>query len=288
MQEVLELQQQHQGTVHHVEVVKQRLQNAERRQRQMLSFLAKLFQNPAFLARLKEKKDQEDAGSSRMRKKFIKHQQSEPSSERQIVKYITNWSNLAMSSPALDSSKFSVALSPDKFMQGTVGMDLGSEQIPFQVKDIPSEELTVPDELVLTQGSIETLDQFGEGLSSFGREDPHSKGKKVASPQQETYLDYFISFPEDLVEKKTTPEFPSVGTESIAKLDDGWSIGFNASLGMSNSSEELWSNLENYNLPELGTTSGFPDNWYLGPEQAAEGSGCADESTLDEPDSQAG
>ena len=56
MQEVVDLQQQQRRTVHHAGEVNQRLESAEQRQKQMVSFLAKLFQNPAFLARLRDKK----------------------------------------------------------------------------------------------------------------------------------------------------------------------------------------------------------------------------------------
>ncbi|XP_050115549.1 heat stress transcription factor A-3-like isoform X3 [Malus sylvestris] len=67
MQELVELQQQHRGTVNHMKVVNQRLQSAEQRQKQMFSFLAKMLQNPAFIARLQIK----------TRRKFVKHQQHE-------------------------------------------------------------------------------------------------------------------------------------------------------------------------------------------------------------------
>ncbi|XP_017191546.1 heat stress transcription factor A-3 isoform X3 [Malus domestica] len=67
MQELVELQQQHWGTVNHMKVVNQRLQSAEQRQKQMFSFLAKMLQNPAFIARLQIK----------TRRKFVKHQQHE-------------------------------------------------------------------------------------------------------------------------------------------------------------------------------------------------------------------
>ncbi|CAK8571420.1 unnamed protein product [Lathyrus sativus] len=77
MQEVVDLQQQQRKTARHAGNVNQRLQSAEQRQKQMVSFLAKLFQNPDFLARLKQKKEQKDIESPRVRRKFVKQHQNE-------------------------------------------------------------------------------------------------------------------------------------------------------------------------------------------------------------------
>nr|GLL46377.1 heat stress transcription factor A-3 isoform X3 [Ipomoea trifida] len=90
MQEVIELQQQQRGTVQHMEAVNEKLQAAEQRQKQMVSFLAKVFQNPKVLARLQERRTLADSPERTM-KKFVKHQphnHPEPSMEEgQIVKY---------------------------------------------------------------------------------------------------------------------------------------------------------------------------------------------------------
>ncbi|CAN0926305.1 Heat stress transcription factor A-3 [Linum grandiflorum] len=82
MQEVVELQRQQRGSVQHMETVNKRIQDAEQRQKQMLSFLAKLFRNRAFLDRLKQSKEQRTLG--RMRKKFIRHNQPESSAQGHV------------------------------------------------------------------------------------------------------------------------------------------------------------------------------------------------------------
>ncbi|XP_019179575.1 PREDICTED: heat stress transcription factor A-3 isoform X1 [Ipomoea nil] len=105
MQEVIELQQQQRGTVQHMEAVNEKLQAAEQRQKQMVSFLAKVFQNPKVLARLQEQRT--IAASARtMKKKFVKHQphnNPEPSMEEgQIVKYkpqVVEETNMSTSMP---------------------------------------------------------------------------------------------------------------------------------------------------------------------------------------------
>ncbi|KFK24845.1 hypothetical protein AALP_AA8G032000 [Arabis alpina] len=101
MEEMVELQQQHRGTARHVDTVNQRLIAAEKRQKQMLSFLAKLFQNPSFLGRLKNLKgggEREALGSEKARRKFIKHKQPQDSpTGGNIVKYeADDWERLLM------------------------------------------------------------------------------------------------------------------------------------------------------------------------------------------------
>lgn len=97
MEEMVELQQQNRGTARHVDTVNQRLKAAEQRQKQMLSFLAKLFQNPGFLDRLKNLKGEGGGGAlgfGKARKKFIKHSPT----EGEIVKYeADDWERLLMS-----------------------------------------------------------------------------------------------------------------------------------------------------------------------------------------------
>ncbi|KAL6496308.1 Heat Stress Transcription Factor [Orobanche gracilis] len=72
MQEVIELQHQQRGTIQHVEIVNQKLRMAEKRQKQMVLFLGKIFHNPAFLAGLKQKKEQKSVTSAKTIRKFVK------------------------------------------------------------------------------------------------------------------------------------------------------------------------------------------------------------------------
>ncbi|KAL5809715.1 hypothetical protein ACOSQ3_030406 [Xanthoceras sorbifolium] len=283
MQEIVELQQQHRGTASHVEVVNQRIQAAEQRQKQMVSFLAKLLQNPAFLARLQQKKEQGDAGSSRMRRKFVKHQPHElgkldSSVDGKIVKYEPDWRNLV--TPFLDPDLNPVPFeqSPDYLFESLMGT--GS-----------SAQLAVSDELAMAQGFIKPPEQVGEGTSSLGGH-PLFKEKNVTSSQQEFSPQSFISFPEDLMKESNIPAVSSPGIESIAKQDDIWNMGFDAGAGMSSSSHELLGNPASSDMLELGMSGALSDIWDISSLQAAGGSGFdmwpADEPTLDEPESQAG
>ncbi|KAF9680166.1 hypothetical protein SADUNF_Sadunf06G0092800 [Salix dunnii] len=293
MQEVIELQQQQSGTVHRVQSVNQRLQAAEQRQKQMVSFLAKLFQNPAFLARLKKKKEQGEIGSSKMRRKFIKHQQhqhdlSESSTEKKIMRYMHDWGNITLSSVAPDTSPVSTDQSPENVSEG---MGLGSEAMPF-LEIVAPDEFAISNELGVGQGFIKTPEQVGEGQCSMQFEDPNLKGKLVMNPQNEAGLEYFLSFPEDLGMEKSFPELSSPGMERIVKQDDVWSLAFNTSAGMSSSRNVSWDNLFNYDVPELGSKGGFLDFWDVDPGQAggdlSMDKWMGDENPVDESDSQAG
>ncbi|XP_062004881.1 heat stress transcription factor A-3 [Rosa rugosa] len=277
MQEVVDLQQQQRGTVHHMKEVNERLQSAEQRQQQMVSFLAKVLQNPAFLARLQRKKEQKGIGSSSGQRKFVKAREREPGRsdsyvEGQIVKYEPAWRNHTMSSAVPYVNPVPIENSPDHGM-------------PFQFENIAFDGLMVSDELEVTP------EQEGEGASSMVIEDPLSKGKSVVTQQQEVNPEPYISFQEDLMKERSTFEelsFP--GIESMVKPDDVWSMGFDASAGMSSSSSGFWSNPINCDMPEMGIPDGLFDIWDIGALQAAGGSGIdkwpADESAFDERASQ--
>lgn len=266
MQEVVELQQQQRGTGQHVEAVNEKLQAAEQRQKQMVSFLAKLFQNPEFLARLPGKKDITALTSPRTMRKFLKHQQNEPlklksSMEAQFENYIPDLT-LVPSSKEI----------PNFLFQDMVGnLDLGAESMPSQSESIAPEPTT-------------------EWPSGLGPEDPLFKGKSVVVPQEAIPPEYFASFPEDLGKEKNMAEFFSPGIEGMEKQEDIWSMGFEGGVGVSSSSDELWANIGNYDMPELGVTSSLSDLWDLGFPQAGGSSGVeklpGDESQFDKPDQQ--
>ncbi|KAK4348408.1 hypothetical protein RND71_031163 [Anisodus tanguticus] len=164
MQEVVELQQQQRETIQQMEAVNEKFQAAEQRQKQMVSFLAKVFQNPTFLTRLQQMKEQGKITSPRTMRKFVKHQPHDPdrdesSMEGQIVKY-----------------------RPDFQETG-----LGAEAMPFKAGTFASEGPTMAHEL------LESPDRVIEKASDFSPKDTHFEGKNVASPQLEVMPEYFAS-----------------------------------------------------------------------------------------------
>ncbi|KAL6138421.1 hypothetical protein ACLB2K_063704 [Fragaria x ananassa] len=282
MQEVVDLQQQQRGTAHQMKTVNERLLSAEQRQKQMVSFLAKMLQNPAFAARLQQKREQKVIGSPTGQRKFVKaceHEvgKSDPYVEGQIVKYQPAWRIHTMSSAVPDVNAVPTENLPDHGM-------------PFQFENVALDGLINSDELEVTQGFIKTPKQEGEGASSIVIEDPLLKGKSVVT-QLEVNPEPCISFQDDLMKEKPFEELSFPGIESMVK-QDVWSMGFDASAGMSSCSSGFWGNPINYDVPEMGTLDGLFDIWDIGALQAAGGSGIdkwpADESAFNERASQDG
>lgn len=264
MQEVVELQHQQRDTFQHMQMVNEKLQTAEKRQKQMVSFLGKIFQNPAFLARLQKTREQKRITSPRTTRKFVKHQAHEPgtsdsSPKGQIVKYQHEVGTYALPSDPLKAKQL-----PGLPLQD-MGHDpvFGTENMPFQVKDISRNELAMVHEFLGTPEQAEAVPTLGTII------DPLCKGKGAVDPPSQSAPEYFISFPDDLVKEKSSREFSISGAESMASDEGIWSMGFEAGAGMS-SCTELWGNISNYEVPELG---GLSDIWDIGSLRPAGGSG---------------
>ncbi|CAI0408094.1 unnamed protein product, partial [Linum tenue] len=183
MQEVVELQQQQRGSIEHMETVNKRIHVAEQRQKQMLSFLAKLFQNPGFLDRLKESKEgcqRGSIGGGSKRKKFLRQSQGEEE------------------------------LSPDYVLQNMAEGGADREGSPFVLDSFVSTN----DLAVAGQEFITPTEEI---------EEPFYKGKNVVmDPQPELGPEDFISYPDDLgmqQEDFTLPAVSSPGFESIVKQE---------------------------------------------------------------------
>lgn len=73
LEEVARLKQEHRQTIEHMSTLNHRLESAEDRQRQMVSFLAKLLQNPSFVRQLKLHREKKEIDSTRVKRKFLKH-----------------------------------------------------------------------------------------------------------------------------------------------------------------------------------------------------------------------
>lgn len=167
MQEVVELQQQQKGTAQQVTTVNRRLQSAEQRQKQMISFLAKLLRNPEFLFRLQKKKEQKDIDSPRTKRKFVKQHKHEadgftPPMEGQIVKYQSDWESLARSSTALDLNP-GLPEGPFAYLLEGVFGELGSipESMPnFQFKNVSSSDVIASKELAFHHGIVKPTEEL--------------------------------------------------------------------------------------------------------------------------------
>ncbi|KAI3512180.1 hypothetical protein L1887_19426 [Cichorium endivia] len=78
MQEIIDLQHENRETHQYMESINEKLKAAEHKQKQMISFLAKVIKNPTFVSSIQEKKvHQLHIASPRTTRKFVKHQPHE-------------------------------------------------------------------------------------------------------------------------------------------------------------------------------------------------------------------
>ncbi|KAL2345180.1 hypothetical protein Fmac_006465 [Flemingia macrophylla] len=243
MQEVVELQQQQRTTLQRARHVNERLQSAELIQKQMVSFLAKFFENPTFLTRIQLEKEQRDMGSSEVRR-FVKQHQGQTGisdfmNKGQIVRYQPDWRNVTISSEMPEMYPDSLEESPN-FLSQALAKEL-SEGV----------ENLISDEMVIAHAD----DTIGLNSSSFGLEDTLFKGKNVMSSNQQVLADGFVSFPYYLTNEAGFPEFSPIGTE------DKWNTSFNISGAPSSSGSEPWGNPMNCEVPEFGVLSDMSDKW---------------------------
>ncbi|XP_014511066.1 heat stress transcription factor A-3 [Vigna radiata var. radiata] len=288
MEEVVDLQQEQRRTANRAGEVNQRLQSAEQRQKKMVSFLAKLIQNPAFLARLRQKKEQREIDSPRVVRKFVKQHQHETGTaetlqEGQIVRYQPDWTNIGMSSESPKLSPVSIEQSPHYLSQGLAGEMIGGAQdLTVQIQNIVTDDLASVHRITSPQ---ETM--IGEGSS----EDLLFKGKSVMSPSLELPPDYFTSFPEVLTQEKGFQDFSALGAEDIIKLEDIWDSGLNLSGAGSSCGNELWGNPMNYeHVQEFGITSDMSESdiWDIGSGSLGIDKWPGDEPSVGELDDQSG
>ncbi|XP_027349202.1 heat stress transcription factor A-1b-like [Abrus precatorius] len=267
MQEVVELQQQQLTMLQRARQVNQRLQSAEQIQKQTVSFLAKLFENPSFSTHLKHEKEQRDMGSHRVKRKFVKQHQdqteiSDSLNEGKIVRYQPDWKNITISSEMPDIYSVSTEQSPNYLSQ--VLAKEGKENL-------------IPGELAVVHEVMPTVEII-EGSSNFGLEGTLFKGKNVMSLSQQILAEDFVSFPEALTKEAKVPEFSPLGTESIMKLEDIWNTNFNVSGALSSSGSEPWENPIHHEVLEFGVISGMSEMWDIG-SLRAKGTFLTDGST---------
>ncbi|XP_071742464.1 uncharacterized protein [Rutidosis leptorrhynchoides] len=87
MQEVIDLQNEHHETHQYMESINEKLKEAERKQKQMISFLGQVLQNQTFSSSIREKKEGmlHVSSSSRATNMFIEHQPLEQNPDLEFV-----------------------------------------------------------------------------------------------------------------------------------------------------------------------------------------------------------
>ncbi|KAG8376668.1 hypothetical protein BUALT_Bualt09G0087700 [Buddleja alternifolia] len=279
MQELVELQHYQRGTLQHVEIVNEKVEAAEKRQKQMVSFLAKMFKNPSVLAHHGKEREQKSISSHKSIRKFVKHcphekDTSSPSPKGQIVEYEPEPSNFT-------TMPFSISDSDQAYQDMGNNPFFGAENVPFRVEDteMVNELNSTPEraEELVMETSIPQFSILGTESMATEDDDVWSMGMSNSTTGLYGNLckydmaNELIGTPEgaeESVMETNIPQFSILGTESMAtEEDDVWSMG------MSNSTTGLYGNLCKYDVADLGAGSGLPDIWDIGLLQPAGSSG---------------
>ncbi|XP_074587409.1 uncharacterized protein LOC141843253 [Curcuma longa] len=224
LQEIVSLQQENRTTLQLMDSLNQRMQSAEMKQKQMVSFLAKVFRNPKFLDRLRQQKEQSSITSSRVRRKFLKHTLSSSNSSAgdSIGSMDSGVSNRhsaadASSSHTLEGTEQLVNKEiPDNILSDLIeklGLQVNEKTFTEGLDQIQSNALPP---LFLDANTVSLVEKNpdSQGLSSESRMPDAKclafKGKSVTSSSSDTASgasDYLISFPsEDPLEDKMTAD----------------------------------------------------------------------------------
>ncbi|EAY86104.1 hypothetical protein OsI_07474 [Oryza sativa Indica Group] len=191
LQEVTRLKQEHLQTIEQMSTLNQRLESAEDRQKQMVSFLAKLLQNPTFLRQLKMHRQQKEIDSTRVKRKFLKHVPHGNIDSGESSSLHTGESNLDFCPTSLDlPATHSDILDLQNFL-----LEDGDLNLAMLPENIGLDGIEAPDDIgALVQG-FDTQEELelGSGVelleippaSGPRGQDPtigRSKGKNVLSP----------------------------------------------------------------------------------------------------------
>ncbi|XP_068663486.1 heat stress transcription factor A-3-like [Aristolochia californica] len=245
MQEVIELQEEHMKTLHEVGTMTERLETAEQKQKQMVSFLAKVLQNPVFISYLQAQSERKNI-ASRVKRKFVKQQQvtqstSDQSKEGQIVRYKTSWSG---------------SIGPMGEMQD-IETETGEQDSGYLLQDLVG-RLKLGTQGQMGEVSSEVMPYLGETVGQIG-----AGSSSSVDPSSSSGREYFFYFPEDLSPVKMPSPMFSPAAENLVKPEETWGMGLETGSSQPSSSQDVWGNPFSYEFEE--------PLWNLGSQRVDEG-----------------
>ncbi|XP_020680891.2 heat stress transcription factor A-3 [Dendrobium catenatum] len=242
MQEVVKMKQEHLVTVKQMDKMDCRLQSAELRQKQMLSFSIKVLRNPVFLLQLKQKSNLKEIASSKRSVEQGQVSYVNNSTTQQIVKYGQNLCD--------PGSTFAFQ-----------GLESSSEiQLADQLLQDMSGKLDL-DVNVLDESSNKPL----ETLEPSFNPNASSKGKNIMISKEDSSLgsaDLHISSPQEFSSKLMVMEPTSPLNESIIEQD----LQINTFNGKNAGEIQggMWDNLVCTNPVVPGDEIGLSEMWDFG------------------------
>lgn len=270
MQDVFQLQQEHLATIRQVDSLNQRMQSAERRQKQMVTFLARVFQNPEFLAQIRKQKAQREIVSARAKRKFLKQHScsSEPvkSLEQKIVDYGQCSVDVGGSSSQLGIQAGVHKPLEDNFLEDMVeklGLDPSTKEVLLAASEHDGLEMAPlpPASDACTQEvSLQTDDSFAvtEYYVSFPEDISPEKtlSETIFPPGEDTTM----PFPEFIAQEKVLPDAATSATDITMGDMEAWSTGLEIGGSSFSSGLDLWADLDQ-NVPELEGAAGYSELW---------------------------
>ncbi|KAK1276653.1 Heat stress transcription factor A-3 [Acorus gramineus] len=233
MEELIKLNKEHLESVQLVDSLNRRMQSAERRQKQTVTFMAKLLQNTAFLSHLRQQKGQWEIAPPQPKRRFSKHKQVErgdsiASLEGKLVKYDVETSD-------------SIASLEGKIVKYDVETSDSSTSLVLSEVESDMSELELA---VQTQ-----TEDIKAGPMFLGSEDALFTGKDVGASSN---AENFVHFPDGLSSEKNVSDM----------------MGFITGEGYSSPiyDDNVWGNISQ----ELDIASGSSALWDFGSPSAEE------------------
>lgn len=242
MQEVVNLQQENELTTQQVESMTKRLMAAEGRQQQMLTFLAKILQNPSFIAYLKGRKEQKPDISSRLKKKYLKHQEAcssrlNESSMGQLVSFTTGRTEPGTILDELDQT-----------------LDAGTgEQIPSYLVHDFVRSLELDEEDVMLLQNLNPPKQLQDLADALDDTCLKSLEFPLVDPVSSSDADKLVSFVDDSSLDKMHPPFVTSACDSIVKQEEVQNLHLGS--GHPSSSQDVWETMFSSNVQESDIVS---------------------------------
>lgn len=192
-QEVVRLKQEHLATIREMDELYCRLQSAELRQKQMMSFWAKVLRSPVFLMQLKKtKKLREIASTSSIKRSIEQAQPTKPSVNKSTTQQIVNF-----------------------------GQSFCQPGSAFVLQGLESNSETELTDHILQDASHKLGLDGSSNKNSFNR-NAASKGKNILISEEDANLgsdDFYSSSPEDFSSNKMVVEpLSSSGESSTHKV----------------------------------------------------------------------
>lgn len=235
LQEVARLKKEHSQTIEHMNTLNQRLDTAEDQQKKVVSFLAKLLQNPDFLRQLKMHKERrEEIDSARVKRKFLKHAPHGSTDSGDSISPRTGGSDLELHacSPAHTIAHDAIADIQNFLLEDT---DLSDVMLPG---NFGLDRVQAPEDIgALVQG-FDTQDEIGLGTGAVLLGMPpssgtahcqdstvdRSKGKNVMWPGLDgtsSEADCLVSLPDNMgvVSRATAGKLVDADDEQVWGVD---------------------------------------------------------------------